>query len=121
MQTQISSPVVVVVYDQANQPLDHAKVSLAEVGAKSREVINLAHRSGGYRADHVRPGRYSLRAEAPNMDPQEREVEVGPAGLNTVIILGAAGLPFLYRGQVRVPFDPPRGLLAVSLDPEVGR
>ncbi|HEU0094109.1 MAG TPA: S8 family serine peptidase [Vicinamibacteria bacterium] len=40
-----------------------------------------------------------------------------PAGLDTIVILGSPGLPFLYRGEVKVPFRSYRDLVAVSLKP----
>ncbi|MCP4216134.1 MAG: hypothetical protein GY765_15905, partial [bacterium] len=67
-----------------------------------------------HRAYDVKPGAYMLHAVSDGLEPGEREVYVDEAGLEDTVFLGAEGMPFYYKGKVKVPFEPPAHLLAAS-------
>lgn len=110
----------VAVYDHANKAVDEASVSLtsADPGDGSPHELKHDRSPGAYVARGLPPGRYKLRAEAAGLASEEREVELDPAGLETLVILGKPGLPFFYRADVKVPFDTPRDLMGVALAPD---
>src|SRR4051794_20936839 len=109
--------VQVAVYDHANRAVEEACVSLtsADGGNGGTHELKRDLSPGVFAARGVPPGRYALRAEAPGLAAEERGVEVGPAGLEALVILGLPGLPFLYRGDVKVPFESHRDLVGVAL------
>jgi len=121
MAVQERQNVEVSVYDHKNNPLRDARVQLkASDEARSYEA-KFDSNLGLYRASAIAPGRYTLSAAAPGFESDQREVQVDPAGLKATMILGPKGLPFLYRGEVKVPFDPPRDLIAVGLEPKTAK
>lgn len=119
MVTKSDPAVHVVVYDHANNPLEKARVRLEPLdpGADNAHELRRDVARGGFVATGLRPGRYILRAAASGLAAEEREVQVDPAGLETLVILGKPGLPFLYRGDVKVPFEPHEDLVGVALEP----
>jgi subtilisin family serine protease len=111
--------VQVSVFDYQRIPLPNAQVTLKSLEQGYDQVIRLEYdaRRRAYQAADVRPGQYVVRAEAKGFEPQEREVQVDPAGIKDTFILGKEGMPFYYRGKARVPFEPPEDLLGVSVRP----
>ena len=73
-----------------------------------------------YTVSDSRPGSYLLKVHAPEMEPQERKVGLTDRPLRETFVLGRTGLPFYYRGRVRVPFDVP-DMVAVTLKPDMER
>ena len=73
------------------------------------EVITLGYdeRLRAYTLSDPRTGSYLLKAQAAGVEAQERPVVVTDRALRETFVLGRAGLPFYYRGRVRVPFDLP--------------
>ena len=73
------------------------------------EVITLGYdeRLRAYTLSDPRTGSYLLKAQAPGVEAQERAVVVTDRALRETFVLGRAGLPFYYRGRVRVPFELP--------------
>jgi subtilisin family serine protease len=112
------SKVQISVFDHTGKVLEKAKVTLeAREQPKARKhMLKYLAQMGCYEASDVEPGRYTVTAKAPGYSEDERPVQVDPAGLNTVVILGTPGLPFLYRGDVKTPFEPHEDLLAVALE-----
>lgn len=109
----------ITVLDYQGQPLSDAAVSLEPLNSQSDETIRAQfdkHRKS-FLAEGVGTGAYSIRVEAEDFETQEREVVVQPSGLEETFILGKEGMQFFYRGHVKVPFDPPRDLLAVAVAP----
>jgi subtilisin family serine protease len=117
MNGQQRTTVEVTVYDATNRLLPNARVTIEPQGQASCEAISLEFNEqlGVYRATGISPGLYSLQAEAEGFECDRREVQVDSSGLKDLFILGREGMLFFYRGKVRVPFEPPRDLLAVSL------
>lgn len=116
-----SSVLEVEVRDYRDRLRDDARVILRPsgetAGASATRTLELDRSTSIYRVRGIAPGRYRLRAEAGDLEGQEREVEVHPAGSREVFVLGEPGMPSFQRGKVRVPFEPRPELLAVKLDP----
>ncbi|TME80824.1 MAG: hypothetical protein E6I43_12935, partial [Chloroflexi bacterium] len=108
----------IAVFAYTNKPLEGAHVTLSSSDPADRRAYTLSFDAnlGVYVASGIPPARYLLRAEAQGLAPEQREVQVDPSGLEATVILGTPGLPFLYRGEVRVPFEPHADLVAVALD-----
>src|ERR1700680_4713627 len=85
------------VFDHEGNHLENARVRLRSEDARGEAHCVRWDRSRGcYVACGVAPGGYCLVAQAPGHDPSELRVEIEAAGLRTVILLGSAGLPFLF-------------------------
>ena len=109
--------VYVGVFDHEGNHVENAKVRLQPEAADGEAHCLAWDRSRGcYVAFGIIPGRYRLIARAPNYDPSERSVDVEGGGWRTIIVLGLSGLPFLFRGQVKTPFQPQPDLFAIALD-----
>lgn len=121
MKEQKRPIVEVAVYDYKSKLLPNAKVTLEPLVQKPDKIINLKFDKQWrvYRAPDVDPGHYLLRAEAEGFESDQRDVQVDPSGLKDTFILGKEGMPFYYRGKVKVPFEPPKNLLAVSVKPDL--
>ena len=119
MKGQKRPMVEIAVYDYLNKVLPNAKVTLNPLGEKQGKIISLKFDKQwqSYRAFDVNPGRYLLVAEAEGFESDKREVQVDPSGLKDMFILGKKGMPFYYRGKIKVPFEPPSDLLGVSVKP----
>lgn len=116
---QKRSVVEVVVYDYRSKVLPNAKVTLKPLGKKQGKIISLKFDKQWqtYRAIDVNPGPYLLEAMIRGFESDKREVHVDPSGLKDMFILGKKGMPFYYRGKIKVPFEPPSDLLGVSVKP----
>jgi len=121
MQTKRGFRVQVFVYDYAGIPIAKAKVSIQPKSGKSRSTKTLPFdkKIGGYVVAGVQPGKYVLRAGLTGYETDEREVMVGHAEVRQVFVLGKKGMPFLFRGAVKVPFEPHPDLLGLTLKPGV--
>ncbi len=115
--TMVEAEVTIRVVGTDRRPLPKAKVDLEPAAGGKKRSHKLAYdaRAGGFRGT-VPPGDYVVKAAANGFRADERRIHVGPAGTSDVLILGKPGLPTYYLGKVRVPFDPPRGLIALTLD-----
>jgi hypothetical protein len=69
-----------------------------------------------YRASDPQPGSYLVKVQASGLEAQERPIVVTDRVLRETFVLGRPGLPFYYRGRVRVPFDVP-DMVGVALRP----
>ena len=109
--------VQVAVCDHKNNLLPNARVTLKPLGKKPGRIINLKFDKQWqvYQTPSINPGNYLLQAEAEGFESDQREVQVDPSGLKETFILGKKGMPFLYRGRVKVPFEPQSDLLGVSV------
>lgn len=121
MKGQKRPMVEITVCDYKSKVLSNAKVTLKPLGEKPGEIISLKFDKQWqtYRAFDVNPGYYIVRAEAEGLESDEREVQVAPGGIKDISILGKKGMPFYYRGKVKVPFEPPSDLLGVSVKPSL--
>ncbi|MBL7942368.1 MAG: carboxypeptidase regulatory-like domain-containing protein, partial [Flavobacteriales bacterium] len=100
----MKSPKVVsiTVADFNNQPIKGAEVTISA----KRENVKLKYDKflGEYCLEKVVPGRYIISVSAAGFDNQKREVFIGAGGAREVFILGKKGMPYYYRGTVKVPF-----------------
>ncbi|NBD31920.1 MAG: S8 family serine peptidase, partial [Cyanobacteria bacterium] len=110
--------VQVTVLNHNRERLSNAMVTLQSLERPEEESIQLEYNSRKrvFRGA-VTSGRYLLHAEAEGLESDQREVQVDPAGTKEIVLLGQPGLPFYYRGKVKVPFEPPADLLGVSVKP----
>jgi subtilisin family serine protease len=110
-------PVQVVVSDCEGKPVAHARVTMESAGGAGgkHHGLEFQPRQRCHIAFDIDPGPYFLRAEASGYAGDERLVRVHQTGLQTVLVLGPPGLPFFYRGEVKIPFQPYPDLLAVVL------
>lgn len=116
----VERPVVEVsVWDHQDNPLPKATVSLRPLEGKTKKAIALKYDRvrGVFRTPTPKPGRYQLRATAAGLQADTRGITIGLGSDPQAVILGKRDLPALYRGGVRVPFDPPKNLLAATVTP----
>jgi subtilisin family serine protease len=106
------------VYDHACKPINYAEVSLKYKGIKSDDIIKLDFNKdlGIYRAV-VKPSTYLIKVSAKGLQSDKREVRVSSSNLKELFVLGKKGMPFLQRGNVKVPFESHPDLLGISVNP----
>lgn len=121
MKEQKRLRVEVVVYDYRSKVLSDGEVTLKPLGEKQGKIISLKFdkQLHAYLTFDVSPGRYLLQAKAKGFESDQREVQVDPADFKDIFILGEKGMPFYYRSKVKVPFEPPSDLLAISVKPDI--
>ena len=102
----ISRSVHIRVTDHTNRPIEGALVAAGESSAYTDEKGN---------ARLEIPGGVELKVEARGFESQARFVDRKEASRAEVFTLGRAGLPYYYRGRVRVPFEPIPGTIGVLL------
>jgi subtilisin family serine protease len=114
--------VQVAVFDYTNALLEHASVVLTTRDTANTQDHILRFDAGRqrYTATGVAPGRYVVTVQARDRATEHRDVQVDLAGLDTMVIVGEPGMPFFYRGAIKVPFQPYPDLLAVALDASAG-
>jgi subtilisin family serine protease len=74
-------------------------------------------RNGAYTAA-LAPGDYIAQVTVRGYDAQERAVALGTAAGAETFVLGRKGMPFYYRGRVRVPFEPRADRIGVAFGPD---
>jgi subtilisin family serine protease len=112
-------PVQVGVFDHEGNCLNNVQVRL-EPEKTNGKAADLHWDSSRrcYFARGVDPGPYRLVAERVGHCDEQR-VQVGSTGLRSIVLFNSGGLPFLYRGQVKTPFQPEPDLFAIALDDTV--
>ncbi len=104
-------------FDNEGNCVNNAQVALRSGGTQGEaHSLEWDRSTGCYVSSGVAPGYYRLTAKAPGHDLSERGVEVEAGGLRTIIVFGPDGLPFLYRGSAKTPFQPQPELCAIALD-----
>ena len=98
-----SNVIKVTVVDFNNQSLNNAKVIIST----KREKANLKFDEylGAYCLEKFLPGKYDISVVASGFEKQQKEVFIGASGIEEIFILGKEGMPFYYRGYVKVPFS----------------
>jgi hypothetical protein len=114
--------VQVAVFDYTNELVDHASVVLTtrDESPNQEHPLRFDAARRRYTATGIAPGGYVLTVQARERATEQRDVQVDRAGLDTMVFVGEPGMPFFYRGDVKVPFQPYRDLLAVALDASAG-
>jgi subtilisin family serine protease len=102
---------------------DGQLVAQARVTARSRAgavTTATTDAKGRARLHRTDAGDLLVRIEAPGLEPQERTVSSERPDRVELFVLGTPGMPFFYRGTVRVPFQPINDAVGVVLrDPGV--
>lgn len=107
----------ITVVDYTNRPVSNAEVKISS--GKNTASLKYDKNSGEYITTEFKPGRYTISVSAKNLASQTREVFIGKSGITELFILGKEGMPFFYRGVVKVPFEPKDDLFGVAVtDPE---
>src|SRR2546426_1168323 len=119
MNEQAKPMVEIAVFDYKGELQTNAQVTLQVLEQEQARMIHLQFDplAGAYRTTDADQGYYMFRAEADGLAPDEREGQIAPGGLRDTVILGQKGMPFYYRGKVKVPFEPRNDLLGMSLQP----
>jgi subtilisin family serine protease len=109
------------VLDLQRRALEQARVSLAEFSEPPAwSSVPWDDVVGRYVARELPSGQYLVRVEASEavpLEPQTRTLLLSEETEEELFVLGEPGLPALYRGRVRVPFQPLPELLAVRRAP----
>lgn len=87
-----------------------------EVTSERKEKVpaRLDAASGVFEATLSAPGVYTIRVSLKDHEAQTRKVRLSSGERGETFVLGKKGLPFYYRGRVKVPFEPLPGLIAVT-------
>lgn len=107
-----SRSIQVRVTDHTNRPIEGARVSADASVAFTDEK--------GF-ARLALPGGLDLRVEARGFEGQARFVGGKGASGTQLFVLGQPGMPYYYRGKVKVPFDPLPGMVGVLRKPPAER
>jgi subtilisin family serine protease len=97
-----SNIIRITVVDFNNQPISNAEVTISA----KREKVNLKYDKylSAYCLEEFVPERYNIIVAASGFEKQQKEVFIGASGIEELFILGKKGMPFYYRGTVKVPF-----------------
>ena len=97
---------------------DKAKVTISIIAdGKEKESILLVYNKvfRCFSGTGLPTGIYKIHAEAKGLESQEREVILNSGEHDELFILGKKGMPFYYRGKVKVPFQPDEKLIGVTV------
>jgi subtilisin family serine protease len=117
MARQKRSNVQIIVQNINNRPLSSAEVTLRSLETDATHTLEFDKQSKTYQATDLLSGRYLLEVKSNNLESQTREVQFAETNQTETVILGKEGLPSYYRGRMKVPFDPPRNLLGLTIQP----
>lgn len=122
MEKMHSGQLQVRVMDHTRKTISNARVELKPGEAGKDKAIRLDYdkASETYSARNLVPGTYLLSADAPRLEGDERSIEIGTGPAEEHFVLGQRGMPFYYRGAVKVPFDATPARIAVTLEPRAG-
>lgn len=111
-----SHELVISVSDHAGKTLAKAKVTLEPLPpARAKPRVEYDQRAGSFIVKDIEAGRYLIDVSASGLASEKRRVSVDAEGGTETFILGRKGMPAYFRGRVRVPFQPPKDLVAVSV------
>jgi hypothetical protein len=115
------SAVEVYVYDHSHNLITIANVTLQDLRQKRGKLIYIKFDESRkvYSVTDIPVGNYILRVDAKGFEPDEREVQFGFGGSSEIFLLGKKGMPFYYRGKVKVPFEPPGDLIGAAVKPNI--
>jgi len=71
--------------------------------------------TGLFVALNIQPGLYIAKVESKGYESQQREINLNGGEHEETFILGKKGMPFYYRGKVKVPFEHDDKLIGVTL------
>ena len=97
------------------RPLPSAQVKVSAGGQSDSRTLDVRKGSGAFTAGAVPQGSAEVTVSHEGLESQTRTVRIEGGRNRETFLLGKKGLPFFYRGPVRVPFDPHPDLLGVKL------
>jgi subtilisin family serine protease len=100
-------------YDGTSPP--SAKVTLHPEGGGQPKKLKYDSNAGFYFSKGQPPGEYGLRVAAPKLEREERRVFLDGGNQEEVFYLAPPGVPFFFRGNVRIPLKEFPGLVGVAL------
>lgn len=106
---------VVRVIDYNYASVTEAKVILKSANQEIR--LPCIDEKGTYRAEGLDPGAYEVTVEAQRYQSDSRQVELVEGNNQEAFILGEEGMPYYYRGKVKVPFRLMDDLIALVMAP----
>jgi hypothetical protein len=109
-----SNIITITVADFKSQPISDADVTISM--NKEKVILKYDKYLGAYTLKKFVPGRHTLSVSALGFEKQQREVLVGAGGISEIFILGKKGMPFYYKGTVKVPFNPDNEHFGVSIN-----
>jgi hypothetical protein len=110
------------VLDHRLEVIPDAKVRIGRgsgEGPRGNELV-FDKAIGSYRGTAPR-GSLTLVVSHSRLEGQERSIEVRPGATREIAILGEKGMPFYYRGTVKVPFEPRPEFVALSVRRNAGK
>jgi hypothetical protein len=105
----------VIVLDSKQRRLDDARVQISSRNSSDRIALKYRKDLQSYFTLDVEPGPCQIVAEVLGAESEERDVLVEAGQHREIFVLGPKGLPFYYQGTVRIPFEPPKDKIGVSL------
>lgn len=108
--------ITITVVDFNSQPVSTAEVTIS--AKRERIALRFDKESGAYVTEKFNQDRYVVTVAEKNLETQERSVFIGKSGADELFILGKKGMPFYYRGVVKVPFEPIKDYFGVAVPVE---
>lgn len=102
------------VFDFNGKRIQEAKVELTDQ-KKRTIVIPFNHRNGFYETTRITAGNYVLKVSLKEHESENRAININQGENEELFILGRKGMPFYYRGHVKVPFEPMPNYLGIVL------
>jgi subtilisin family serine protease len=95
---------------------ENANVQLVSVTREKKEIKpEFEKLTGLFVVRNIQPGLYTVTVESKGYESQQREITLNSGEHEETFILGKKGMPFYYRGKVKVPFESDRKLIGVTL------
>ena len=105
--------ITITVVDFNKKPISTAAVTMST--KREKIALRFDKQVGAYVTGEVKSDRYVITVSEKNYETQTRSVFVGQNGIDELFILGKKGMPFYYRGNVKVPFEPIRDYFGVAV------
>lgn len=102
------------VFDIENRRVTTATVDVTDEKNETT-AVKLDETKGMFEVALKAPGHYSIQVTHREYESQTRHVKVNTGKHEEVFILGRKGMPFYYRGRVKVPFEPLPDYLGVVI------
>jgi hypothetical protein len=101
-------------------PISNAEVVL--ISRKKEYVLNYENKKGYYASEKKTPkGEYLLTISKNPFAEEDRKVRIDGSDQLELFILLKKGLPFYYRGKVKVPFSPDENRIAIKIPEKTTR
>jgi subtilisin family serine protease len=101
----MKSQLNVQVFDYTGKRLSGAVVELLDFRKKTT-ALSYNRVMGNYLSGKLKSGVYQLRAAVTGLSSQIRDVRIDSGDNEEIFMLGKKGMPYYYRGQTKVPFQP---------------